>query len=298
MGEKTAISWCDHTFNLWWGCDHASRLMGPSLTTAPECDNCYAEAFDKRLGGHHWGYGSPRKFFGEKYWDKLWKWNDAALLACERRSVFVSSMSDIGEIHPNPSVNAEMDAARASFFDLARKLEGLDFLLLTKRPENLAVFLPWMQGPGAECDWCCGADKIGGHERNCPVAMPWPNIWLGTTCGARSSLWRIRELRRVPAAHRYVSVEPLLEHITTEEWIAALRSDNPEEDGMEWLIVGHENAPKGKIRAAELEWAKSARDAALACGMKFHFKQWHDGKKVVHLPLLDGRQWTATPNRD
>jgi len=40
------------------------------------------------------------------------------------------------------------------------------------------------------------------------------------------------------------------------------------------------------------------KTAALACNMKFHFKQWHDGKKVVHLPLLDGRQWTATPRRD
>jgi len=274
MGEKTAISWCDHTFNLWWGCAHADRLMGPSLTTAPECDNCYAEAFDKRLGGNHWGYGSPRRFFGEKYWAKLEKWNHDALLACERRSVFVSSMSDIGEIHPDPVVMAEMDAARSRFFEVAKQLDCLDFLLLTKRPENLAEMLPWQ------------------------FDLPPSNIWLGTTCGARSSLWRIRELRRVPAAHRFVSVEPLLEHITTEEWIAALRSDNPEEDGMEWMIVGHENAPKSKIRTAEYEWVKDAQVAALACNMKFHFKQWHDGKKVVHLPMLDGRQWTATPNRD
>ncbi len=275
MGEKTAISWCDHTFNLWWGCEHAIESPVRRSLTAPECDNCYAEAFDKRLGGNHWGPGSPRKFFGDKYWSKLEKWNHDALLACERRSVFVSSMSDIGEIHPNPSVNEEMDAARSRFFELAKKLDCLDFLLLTKRPEYMADLLPL---------------ELFDNPRS--------NIWLGTTCGARSSLWRIRELRRVPAAHRFVSVEPLLEHISAGEWFTALHSDNPEEDGMEWMIVGHENAPKGKIRDAELEWVKSARDAALACGMKFHFKQWHDGKKVVHLPLLDGRQWTATPNRD
>ncbi len=71
MGEKTKISWCDHTFNLWWGCEHAIYSPVRQSLTAPACANCYAEAFDKRIGGNHWGPGSPRKFFGEKYWAKL-----------------------------------------------------------------------------------------------------------------------------------------------------------------------------------------------------------------------------------
>ena len=45
MGKETGIQWCDHTFNPWWGCQKVS----------PGCDNCYAEAFDHRLGGGHWG---------------------------------------------------------------------------------------------------------------------------------------------------------------------------------------------------------------------------------------------------
>jgi len=58
MGETTGISWTDHTFNPWWGCTKVS----------PGCDNCYAEAFDKRVGGEHWGKGVPRREFGDKHW--------------------------------------------------------------------------------------------------------------------------------------------------------------------------------------------------------------------------------------
>lgn len=297
MGE-TAISWCDHTFNLWWGCEHAVMHPGSALT-APECDNCYAEAFDRRLGGNRWGHGSPRRFFNDAYWAKLEKWNNDALWAAERRSVFVSSMSDIGEIHPDPDIDAQMEAARQRFWPMVKKLDCLDFLLLTKRPESLATMLPWR------------------YDGQIPS-----NAWLGTTCGARTSLWRIYELRRTPAAHRFVSAEPLLDHITTDEWINALRGEfgcpecgprvRSDEDGccascgtdctidygIDWLIVGHESAAKSKIRTVDLDAVRSARDAAAACGVKFHFKQWHDGRKVVHLPVLDGRQWTATPSRD
>jgi hypothetical protein len=68
MGKITGISWTDHTFNPWWGCTKVS----------PGCDHCFADAFDKRVGGNHWGKGVPRRTFGEKHWDEPLKWNKVA----------------------------------------------------------------------------------------------------------------------------------------------------------------------------------------------------------------------------
>jgi protein gp37 len=55
MGEQTAISWTDATFNPWWGC----------VNVSPGCDHCYAETFAKRTGHAVWGKDSGRRFFGE-----------------------------------------------------------------------------------------------------------------------------------------------------------------------------------------------------------------------------------------
>lgn len=58
--KDTEISWTDHTFNPLWGCTKVS----------PACDHCYAEAWDKRYGGDHWGKGAPRRTFGDAHWQE------------------------------------------------------------------------------------------------------------------------------------------------------------------------------------------------------------------------------------
>jgi protein gp37 len=274
VGDKTAISWADHTFNIWWGCEHAPMSPG-SLLTSPECDNCYAQTFDHRLGGEHWGPDSPRKFFGDRYWTKPIAWNAAAEKAGVRARVFCSSMADWAE-RRGGDVGAAMDAARARIWALIRRTPWLDWLMLTKRAENLATMLPWIDA--------CGQ-----------TAEPWPNVWPGVTCGARSSLWRIPLLRAVPAVVRFVSCEPLLEHITADDWDAELGLGSCEHtihNAIDWLIVGDESGP-GR-RPADLEWVRTAREAAERHGASFHFKQWNDGGKV-HLPILDGVQHAAFP---
>jgi protein gp37 len=97
MGKETAISWTHHTFNPWWGCQRVS----------PGCTNCYAETFDKRIGGKHWGPTAPRRFFGPKHWAEPLKWARAAAKAGERHRVFCASMADVFEDRPEliePSV--------------------------------------------------------------------------------------------------------------------------------------------------------------------------------------------------
>ena len=74
MAERTGIAWTDHTFNPWWGCTKVS----------PGCDHCYAEAFDKRVGGAHWGPHAERRRIGLATRTMADKWNRAAEKAGKR----------------------------------------------------------------------------------------------------------------------------------------------------------------------------------------------------------------------
>jgi protein gp37 len=94
----------------------------------------------------------------------------------------------------------------------------------------------------------------------------WKNVWLGTTVGVRSSLWRLDALREMPAVVRFVSFEPLLESLGDID----LR-------GIDWVIVGGESGQKA--RPFDLGWAWKLRDQAHAAGAKFFMKQM--GSKPV-----------------
>ncbi len=272
MGDRTKIGWCDHTHNAWWGCDDAPADEIPvEGRTSPECARCYARTFDHRLGGDHWGKAAPRRFFGDAYWAKPLRWNAEAQKRGERASVFCSSMSDIGERHPDPEILRQQDVARARLWALIRDTPWLDWLLLTKRIDALAEMLPCINDPSRACD----------------PREPWPNVFVGVTCGVRSSLWRVRKLRLVPAAVRFVSCEPILEHITAADWDDVL-------PGIDQLIIGDESG-HGR-RPGQLDWVRTAREAAVRNRVAFYFKQWNASGKTVHLPVIDGRIHSARPN--
>lgn len=255
MSENSAITWCHHTFNPWWGCWKIS----------PGCKHCYADAFDHRLGGSHWGKDSSRKFFGEKHWNEPRKWANRAAAAGVRERVFCASMADVGEDRP------DLRAPRADLFDLIWETRGsLDWLLLTKRIEDLAAMLPWA--------------KVADG--------PWSNVWLGCTVEDADHMWRAEILARTPAAVRFVSWEPALGPI-----------DASKLDGIDWLVCGDES---GRVRRpAQVDWFRAARDACEAKGIAFHMKQWAgadapgiEGKRQggkIHLPVLDGRVHDAFP---
>lgn len=126
MGEKTAISWTDHTFNPWWICTEVS----------PGCDNCYARTFARRLG-YEWGKGVPRRAFGEKHWNEPRKWNAKAEQAGEKRKVFCASMADV--------MDDEAPAGeRDRLWELIDSTPFLIWQLLTKRPQRYGRYLPAM----------------------------------------------------------------------------------------------------------------------------------------------------------
>jgi protein gp37 len=127
MGKNSSIEWTDHTFNPWWGCTKVS----------PGCEHCYAEAWAKRVGANVWGSKSERRFFTEKHWSEPLKWNADAESEKTRKRVFCASMADVFE------ARIDLNPWRLKLWNLIEITPWLDWLLLTKRPQNIAERVPW-----------------------------------------------------------------------------------------------------------------------------------------------------------
>jgi protein gp37 len=300
MGKVTEISWTDHTFNPWWGC----------VRVSPGCVHCYAETFDKRVHGvgkGHWGVKAGRRFFGDAHWNGPLKWNREAERDGVRRRVFCASMADVFEDRD------ELVEHRARLFLLIQNTPHLDWLLLTKRPENmvrLAADLGW-EGP---------------YSSPRADSRPWPdNVWAGCTVeDQQRANERIPELLRVPAAVRFLSCEPLigpvdLDRIVFSEEDQQIRmncltgeavvtnSDSAAayDDGLpsiHWVICGGESGHGA--RPMHPWWARTLRDACQAAGVAFHFKQhgefcpteYNAGDAPLFLNLMNGEGWAAGAN--
>jgi protein gp37 len=227
--KNSAIAWCDHTFNPWLGCEKVSR----------GCKHCYAETFARQR------MGKPELWRGERQrtkgpWLEVPKWNREAAAEGVRRRVFVASLADIFEDRP------DLVPWRADAFDLIRRCPNLDFLLLTKRPGNIAKMLP--------ADWS-------------NWSMGWPNVWLGTTVESDQAEERALILADIPALVRFVSYEPAVGPLRRAFWLG--RPDGVL--GIDWLIYGGESG-QGRIEDPP-EWAADARSQCEDYGAAFFFKQ-------------------------
>ncbi len=228
MGKDSAISWTHHTFNPWWGC----------VEVSPACDNCYArELAVNRWKIDVWGKDKPRRFFTDKHWNEPRKWNVAAKNLGVRHRVFCASMADICEERP------DLDPQRERLWKLIEETPDLDWMLLTKRPENYPAMLPQ--------SW---------------VADPRRNVWLGTTAeNQRRADERIPELFKVPALVYWISAEPLIGPIDFGKFWSR------ESHGIDWVIVGGESGDKP--RRMDPEWVRDIRRQCEENGAAYHFKQ-------------------------
>jgi len=233
MGAGTKIEWTDFTFNPWWGCEKVS----------PGCAHCYADTFAKRVGQRVWGKDAPRRFFGDAHWREPLKWNREAAKADVHRRVFCASMADVFEDRP------DLVEPRARLAYLIGRTPNLDWLLLTKRPENIARL--WITD-----------------------VVP-PNVWLGTTVEDQERAdERIPKLLLSPAAVRFLSVEPMLGPVDLSLWIPTLEVERetrkPGEDFVDWVIVGGESGPGA--RPCAIEWirdvVRQCREAGVPCFVK------------------------------
>lgn len=250
MGKATEISWTDHTFNPWWGCQRVS----------PGCEHCYAETMAKRWGMDIWGPAktTERRLFGTKHWLEPLKWDEDAEIAGVRRRVFCASMADVFED------NSALSRERERLWDTIRSTPNLDWLILTKRPENIATMLP------------------GGY---------WPNIWLGTSTEDQQ-----RADERVPVLLRHRNQVPVL-FLSVEPQLGpvALRQDwfQVAAQPIDWIIVGGESGPRH--RPFDEAWAINLRDQCHQAGIAFHYKQFGGLHHAAGGCLLDGREHKAFP---
>lgn len=235
MGKDSKIEWTHHTFNPWIGC----------VKVSPGCAHCYAEAQNKRWGRDLWGSAKPRQITSDAYWKQPHAWNADAEAAGERKRVFCASMADVFEDRE------DLIEQRARLWCLIAATPALDWLLLTKRPENLLRMVPWMASDG----------------------KPWSNVWLGTTCeDQRRADERIPHLLQVPAVVRFLSCEPLLGPVSIAPHLEINMRTEPITVNIDWVIAGGESGHGA--RPMHPGWARSLRDQCEEFGVSFFFKQW------------------------
>ena len=247
MGERTAIEWTDHTFNPWYGCTKIS----------PGCENCYAEGWAKRSGLVEWD-GPPRRA-SESAWSQPRKWNKEAARTGTRKRVFCASLADVFD-------NQAPVEWRNDLWGLIASTPHLDWLLLTKRPQNIAGMLPHVHSAYFN-PW------------------PWSHVWLGTTAANQEEFdRRWPHLAAVPVARRFLSVEPMLGQMRLVSRLspkdggvirdaAGGQVDYVDpEPGIDWVICGGESGPGA--RPMHPDWARDLRDQCAAASVPFFFKQW------------------------
>ncbi len=211
---------------------------------SPGCKNCYAERLAFRLKA----MGNPRYRNGFEVTlqpDLL----TLPLRWRQPRRIFVNSMSDLfHEKVPDEYIRRAFGVMEQAYWH--------NFQILTKRSERLT--------------------KLAG-------LLPWPpNVWQGVSVESARYTFRIAHLRGVPAAVRFLSVEPLLGPIP-----------NLPLQGIQWVIVGGESG--GGRREMVPEWAREIRDQCLAAGVPFFFKQWGGRTPKSRGRILDGRTWDEMP---
>lgn len=291
MAENSKIEWTDHTFNPWVGCSKV----------APGCANCYAEAdFDKRRHVAQWGAHGTRIKTSPANWAKPLKWNRDARCTCNaplgqssmesfstcpqhrhsgRPRVFCASLSDVFEDWSGPVLNhtgerlvrcdgrdLTLDDVRRDLFSLVGATPNLDWLLLTKRPENvLSMWIPpSFGGRGNAMNHAATADVLRREHPH--LASEWMrrnNVWLGTSISDQATadksipeLLKCRDLCPV----LFVSAEPLLGPIK----LPFRYGDDPYhgdygqsliQQSLDWVIVGGESGHNA--RPCDVSWVRS-----------------------------------------
>lgn len=253
MGENSKIEWCDHSWNPWIGCTKVSAA----------CDHCYAETLVSGRMGQPELWNGERRRTSVQNWNLPLRWNRRAAENGVRERVFCASLADVFD-------NQVSEDWRADLWTLIGKTPSLDWLLLTKRPQNVKTMMP--------------AYWDGRMPRN---------VWLGTTVENQIEAdRRIPHLLRVPARVHFLSCEPLLGSVKLPSgWLNMdIPVENPAPYKIDWIICGGESGPGA--RPMHPDWARSLRDQCEQEGVPFLFKQWGDW---APLRSNDG-EWPADAN--
>ena len=309
MAKYSRIEWTDATWSPVTGCTPISE----------GCENCYARRMAKRLAGRC-GYPAVDPFRATIHPERL----DEPFRWKKPRRVFVCSMSDL--FHEDVPYEFIYD-----IWDVMVKNRQHTFLILSKRPDRMQSFIERVMVNRMDYAYMLGNTPEGKEARKWAL-KPVQNVWLGVTAeNQQRADERIPILLEIPAAVRFVSVEPMLGLVD----LTGIRFDrntimnvlegcginrlspcqsipNAFCEKINWVICGGETGPGA--RPMHPDWVRSLRDQCQDSGVPFFFKQWGefeylrqgakngDGKIVAHKVgkkragrLLDGREWNEMP---
>jgi len=260
------IEWTDKTWNPITGCTKISE----------GCANCYAEKMAKRLKGRY-GYPADDPFKVTFHKDKI----DQPLKWKKPSRIFVCSMGDLfhddvrfDEIH--------------EIWDTMKACPQHTFIVLTKRPERMKKVV----------------GRIYQLERFGAALGFWRHVWLGVTAeNQERAAERIPILLQIPAAVRFVSIEPMLGPIdfygSRLDWIAPFKEYDPmyrPTPRIDWIICGAESGQKARL--TRIEWIRELRDQCVVEEVPFFLKQMDTDGTLVKMPELDGQVWDQYPERN
>lgn len=262
--KTTKISWADATFNPWWGC----------LEVSPACDGCYARVFANRIGLKIWGQAgvTDRRFFADKHWAEPEKWNRDAEKAGVRKRVFCASMADVFELNP------ELDVHRDRLWKLIEATPWLEWLLLTKRPQNIVKMVPahWLVTPPDNVRYGTTAENQHYANLRTPTVLAVPHV-LKPFLSVEPQLGMVNLMN--DAEIRLGSVDagnPTYWLVGRACWgepdpVTSLR---PRKIGpsIGWVVAGGESGKDA--RPTHPDWLRVLRDQCITAGVPFHMKQW------------------------
>jgi protein gp37 len=284
MGEVTKIAWTDRTFNPWIGCTKVSA----------GCAHCYAEKYDARFGGGHWGPGKPRRRTSEAYWKQPRRWNEQAFRALQQHSEECACDPTYG-MHVKPPHRPRVFCASLAdwlddevpldwfvdLLELVRDCTYLDWQLLTKRPENWQRRLLAASGR---------ALAIGKQDLSAWM-LAWfdesstpRNVWVGTSI--ENQAWadgRIPSLLEIPAIVRFLSMEPLLGPVDLQSACGGAAVSMR----LDWVIIGGESGIDA--RPCDIHWVRDLVGQCRAASVAVFVKQ------LGAVPVMVERDWRALP---
>lgn len=276
MPENSKIEWCDHSWSPWRGCTKVS----------PGCANCYAERLSHRnpavLG--NWGKGAPRVL--AKNWKEPLKWNrEASGKSCgycsfeEADGQLIKQCRKCSQkLRVFPSFCDWLDEEvpidwLVRFLQLIHDTPNIDWLLLTKRPQNWyrRMFNALLHAEGISDPNLLEQDPetevgnlLNDWLRLDRLHSP-KNVWIGTSVEEKLRAdERIPALLDIPARLRFLSAEPLLEEVNLKfmsrsfgfpQHITRKGQAVGMPQGIHWVIVGGESGPKS--RPCNVDWIRS-----------------------------------------
>lgn len=262
MATNSKIEWTEATWNPLAGCTR----------DGPDCDHCYAATMTARLesmGNEKYSGLTVLNARGQRHFNgKINLIESALTIPLKRRKptvYFVNSMSDL--FHKD----VPFDFIDKVFAIMALCPQHI-FQVLSKRSERMAEY---MESRAKSADYWKQADRGFGYtlefdtgeKKFSLVRFPLPNAWLGTSCGNQETAdRRIPPLLRVPAAVRFLSVEPLIGPVDLEPYLY------PAHDRANWTIVGGESGHGA--RPCNIEWIRSIVRQCAAASVPCFVKQF------------------------